>query len=83
MWPPGFPELALALCGLCIGSFLNVCIHRLPSRTSIVFPASRCPACAHVLAWSDNIPLGSMRRFDAAATAGSRFPSGIKSSRLT
>ena len=59
MFPPGFPELALALCGLCIGSFLNVCIHRLPTRTSIVFPASRCPACAHVLAWSDNIPVAS------------------------
>ena len=59
MFPPGFAEIALALCGLCIGSFLNVCIHRLPSSTSIVFPASRCPACAHALSWSDNIPLGS------------------------
>jgi len=59
MFPPGFPELALALCGLCVGSFLNVCIHRLPARTSIVFPASRCPACAHALAWSDNIPVAS------------------------
>jgi leader peptidase (prepilin peptidase)/N-methyltransferase len=59
MFPPGFPEIALAFCGLCIGSFLNVCIHRLPSHTSIVFPASRCPACAHALAWSDNIPIGS------------------------
>jgi leader peptidase (prepilin peptidase)/N-methyltransferase len=57
--PPGFPELALALCGLCVGSFLNVCIHRLPIRTSIVFPASRCPACSHALAWSDNIPIAS------------------------
>jgi leader peptidase (prepilin peptidase)/N-methyltransferase len=59
MVPPGFAEIALALFGLCVGSFLNVCIHRLPSGTSIVFPASRCPACAHALAWSDNIPLGS------------------------
>jgi leader peptidase (prepilin peptidase)/N-methyltransferase len=59
MFPPGVPEIAIALCGLCIGSFLNVCIHRLPTRTSIVFPASRCPACAHALAWTDNIPLGS------------------------
>jgi leader peptidase (prepilin peptidase) / N-methyltransferase len=59
MFPPGFPEIAIALFGLCVGSFLNVCIHRLPTRASIVFPASRCPSCAHALAWFDNIPLGS------------------------
>ena len=59
LFPPGVAEVMLALCGLCIGSFLNVCIHRLPRRTSIVFPASRCPACAHALAWSDNIPVAS------------------------
>jgi leader peptidase (prepilin peptidase)/N-methyltransferase len=59
MFPPGFGDVALVLCGLCIGSFLNVCIHRLPSHTSVVFPASRCPACGHALAWSDNIPVVS------------------------
>ena len=59
LFPPGFAEVMLVLGGLCVGSFLNVCIHRLPSRESIVFPASRCPACAHLLAWSDNIPLFS------------------------
>jgi leader peptidase (prepilin peptidase)/N-methyltransferase len=59
LFPPGFPEVALALTGLCVGSFLNVCIHRLPAGTSIVFPASRCPGCAHALAWSDNIPVAS------------------------
>ena len=57
LFPPGFAEITLALSGLCIGSFLNVCIHRLPIGTSIVFPPSRCPACAHALAWSDNIPV--------------------------
>lgn len=57
--PPGFAEIVLVLGGLCVGSFLNVCIHRLPARTSIVFPASRCPACAHALSWSDNIPVVS------------------------
>lgn len=59
MVPPGVAEVMLVLGGLCVGSFLNVCIHRLPARTSIVFPASRCPACAHLLAWSDNIPVVS------------------------
>jgi len=57
LWPPGFAEVTIVLGGLCVGSFLNVCIHRLPARTSIVFPASRCPACAHRLVWSDNIPV--------------------------
>ncbi len=59
LFPPGFAEIALALGGLCVGSFLNVCVHRLPIGTSIVFPASRCPACAHALSWSDNIPVAS------------------------
>jgi leader peptidase (prepilin peptidase)/N-methyltransferase len=57
--PPGFAEIVIVIGGLCVGSFLNVCIHRLPARDSIVFPASRCPACLHLLAWSDNIPLAS------------------------
>jgi leader peptidase (prepilin peptidase)/N-methyltransferase len=57
--PPGFAEVLLILGGLCVGSFLNVCIHRLPARTSIVFPASRCPACEHLLSWTDNIPVAS------------------------
>jgi leader peptidase (prepilin peptidase)/N-methyltransferase len=57
--PPGLMEVMIVLAGLCVGSFLNVCIHRLPSRTSIVFPASRCPVCGHLLAWTDNIPVVS------------------------
>ena len=57
--PPGFAEVLIVLGGLCVGSFLNVCIHRLPSQTSIVFPASRCPACGHLLSWTDNIPVVS------------------------
>ena len=43
--------------GMCIGSFLNVCIYRLPAGKSIVRPASACPSCGTVIRWYDNIPL--------------------------
>jgi len=43
--------------GMCIGSFLNVCIYRLPSGKSIVRPASACPVCGMQIHWYDNIPL--------------------------
>lgn len=47
----------LFLVGLCVGSFLNVCIHRLPKGESVVRPRSRCPRCQHPIAAYDNIPL--------------------------
>ncbi len=43
--------------GLVVGSFLNVCIHRLPAGESIVRPASRCPHCGARVRFYDNIPL--------------------------
>lgn len=55
--PPGFAEAFLALTGLVIGSFLNVCIHRLPLKQSVVHPGSRCPDCGYALRWYDNIPV--------------------------
>lgn len=45
--------------GLLIGSFLNVCIARLPAGESVSSPGSRCPACATPIRWYDNIPVVS------------------------
>ena len=54
------PAAALAFCalfGLCVGSFLNVVIGRLPAGRSIVHPGSSCPRCGNSIAWHDNLPL--------------------------
>jgi leader peptidase (prepilin peptidase)/N-methyltransferase len=45
--------------GAVIGSFLNVCIIRIPEKKSIVYPASHCPSCKTPIAFYDNIPLVS------------------------
>ena len=52
-----FFELAAFFLGLLFGSFLNVCISRLPTRESVVMPRSHCTACLHTIRWYDNIPL--------------------------
>lgn len=45
------------LFGAVIGSFLNVCIVRLPAEQSVVSPPSRCPQCGKPVEWRDNIPM--------------------------
>jgi leader peptidase (prepilin peptidase)/N-methyltransferase len=54
------PEIlvyAYAVSGLIIGSFLNVCIYRIPLGKSVVFPGSGCPQCGKSIRFYDNIPV--------------------------
>ncbi len=56
------PDIGLfiaGLFGLVVGSFLNVCIVRIPRELSIVWPASRCTRCERPLDWYENIPVVS------------------------
>lgn len=43
--------------GALFGSFLNVCVYRLPRGESVVHPRSRCPNCGTMVAWYDNVPV--------------------------
>ncbi len=49
-------QLLIFIYGLLIGSFLNVCIYRIPKEESIAFPGSHCPKCDTSLKWYDKIP---------------------------
>ena len=55
--PPAFFVVAAAAFGAIVGSFLNVCIYRLPIGKSIVWPASSCTSCGRELSWYENIPV--------------------------
>lgn len=72
-------ELLGFLLGLLFGSFLNVCIARLPAHESIVRPGSRCPGCGHAIRWYDNVPILSWlvlrgRCRDCRARIAWRYP---------
>ena len=73
LWPTTF------LLGLIFGSFLNVCIYRIPRDLSIVAPRSFCPECGEQLSWLQNIPVLSYlflggRCRSCAKSIGIRYP---------
>jgi leader peptidase (prepilin peptidase)/N-methyltransferase len=78
--PPVFWIVSAAAFGAVVGSFCNVCIHRLPRRClSVVRPRSRCPACLAPIAWYDNLPVLSWLLLGAKcrrcrAPIGWRYP---------
>lgn len=74
-----FATALVILVGLVLGSFLNVCIHRLPRGESIVRPGSHCPRCNAPIRWFQNIPVFSWvllrgRCADCAAPISWRYP---------
>jgi leader peptidase (prepilin peptidase)/N-methyltransferase len=46
-----------AVFGAMLGSFLNVCVYRLPRGESVIAPRSHCPGCGKLIAWYDNVPM--------------------------
>ena len=60
--PPQFHTFMLIISfvlGAMVGSFLNVCVYRLPRGLSVIRPRSKCPGCDKPIAWYDNVPLVS------------------------
>jgi leader peptidase (prepilin peptidase)/N-methyltransferase len=49
--------VSVLLFGACVGSFLNVCIYRLPRGESLVWPGSRCTSCGRAISWFENLPI--------------------------
>src|SRR5680860_1131956 len=59
LMPDWYLYLLAGILGALIGSFLNVCIYRLPANESVVSPGSHCPECDMPIGWRDNIPIVS------------------------
>lgn len=77
--PLAWQMVVAATFGAVIGSFLNVCIYRVPLGASVVLPASACPRCRHELSWYENIPIVSWlalrgRCRSCRAWIGVRYP---------
>lgn len=56
---PAIQHLVPLLVGACLGSFLNVCIYRIPLGRSVIYPGSHCAACGAPIPWQHNIPVVS------------------------
>jgi len=77
--PEPFATVFVVLVGLVLGSFLNVCIHRLPRGESIIRPGSHCPRCNAPIRWHQNVPVLSWillrgRCADCSAPISWRYP---------
>jgi leader peptidase (prepilin peptidase) / N-methyltransferase len=77
--PPALLIVVAGALGAIVGSFLNVCIYRLPLGKSIVWPSSACPFCGRELSWYENIPVVSFLALRArcrtcAAPISGRYP---------
>ena len=84
MTPDWVGAILFGLLGAIVGSFLNVCIHRLPKYESVVRPASRCPACGRSIRWFENIPVVSWVALRArCAGCGSRISAMYPAVELT
>lgn len=57
--PLGVALGVIFVVGAIVGSFLNVCVYRLPWQKSLLWPGSRCPVCLAAIRWYDNIPIVS------------------------
>jgi leader peptidase (prepilin peptidase)/N-methyltransferase len=57
MTTPLFINIIAFIIGASIGSFLNVCIYRIPAGLSIAYPGSSCPRCQTMISFYDNIPI--------------------------
>jgi len=67
-------EIAAFVIGACIGSFINVCVYRIPLNRSIAHPGSHCSACGAPIPWYYNIPILSWWALDGrAACCGTKI----------